>query len=287
MAKKHHFFNTYLTATISVSLVLLLIGMECVLALSADSLFRQVKENVNLSVVLTDETTSEDSLRFTNLMDAAPFCREYSYISKDDALKEHIDKLGENPSEFLGYNPLQASFEVKLNAPYIQPDSVARIDSLFCIFPFVDKVVYQKEMIGLLDNQVNRLSLILLVVALILLIISLALIVNTIRLHVYSKRFSINTMQLVGATPWVIKGPIVRKTVLLGMVAALIALLMIAGILYAAFYHLGFWLFPLTWQNIAFLTGTVVVAALIITFFSAVFAVNRYIRMKTSDLYYV
>ena len=227
MAKKHHFFNTYLTATVSVSLVLLLIGMECVLGLSADNLFRQVKENVNLSVVLTDETTSEDSLRFAQLMHAAPFCREFEYISKDDALKEHVEKLGEDPTAFLGYNPLQASFELKLTAPYIQIDSVAMIDSVLSVFPFVEKVEYQKEMIGTLDNQGNRLSLILLVVALILLIISLALIVNTIRLHVYSQRFSINTMQLVGATPLIIKGPIVRKTILLGMIAAVLALLML------------------------------------------------------------
>ena len=287
MAKRHHFFNTYLTATISVSLVLLLIGMECVMSLSADTLFRQIKENVNLSVVLKDETTTEDSLRLTNLMNAAPFCREYFYMSKDDALREHIEKLGENPVEFTGYNPLQASFEVKLNAPYIQPDSVAHIDSIFSVFPFVDSVQYQKEMIGELDSHGNQLSLVLLAVALILLVISLALIVNTIRLHVYSQRFSIRTMQLVGATPWIIKGPIVRKTVLLGVIAAIIALLMIAGVLYAAYYQLGFWLFPLTWQNLTFLAGVVLVAALIITFFSAVFAVNRYIRMKTSDLYYV
>jgi len=166
-------------------------------------------------------------------------------------------------------------------------DSVATIDSIFRVFPFVDKVVYQKDMIGLLDYQVNRLSLVLLAVALILLIVSLALIVNTVRLHVYSKRFSINTMQLVGATPWIIKGPIVWKTVLLGMIAALLALMMIAGIMYAAHEHLGIWLIPMTWQNLAFLAGVVVLAAFVITFFSAVFAENRYIRMKTSDLYYV
>ena len=129
--------------------------------------------------------------------------------------------------------------------------------------------------------------LILLAVAAILLIVSVALIVNVVRLHVYAKRFSINTMQLVGATPWIIKGPIVRRTIGLGMVAALLALLMIAGILYGAHEHLGIWLIPLTWQNLVFLGGAVVVAAFVITFFSAVFAVNRYIRMKTSDLYYV
>lgn len=287
MARKHRFFNTYLTATVSLSLVLLLIGMECVLGLSADNQFRQIKENVSMWIVLTDETNTEDSLRLTNLMNAAPFCREYTYISKEDALREHVEKLGEDPTEFLGYNPLLASFEMKLTAPYFHTDSVVAIDSIFSVFPFVHKVEYQKEMIGLLDNRGNRLSLILLAVALILLVVSVVVMVNTVRLHVYSKRFSINTMQLVGATPWIIKGPIVWKTVALGMIAALLALLMIAGILYGAHHQLGFWMIPLTWQNLTFTTAVVVIAAFLITFFSAVFAVNRYIRMKTSDLYYV
>ena len=287
MAKKHRFFNTYLTATVSLSLVLLLIGMECVLGLSADNLFREVKENVNMSVVLTDETTSEDSARFVTLLEAAPFCREHEYISKEAALAEHVEKLGEDPASFLGYNPLQASFEVKLTAPYIQQDSVAAIDSIFSVFPFVDKVIYPKEMIGLLDNKVDRLSLVLLAVALILLVVSVVVMVNTVRLHVYAKRFSINTMQLVGATPWIIKGPIVRKTVCLGMLSALLALLMVSGIVYGAHYQLGIWLIPLTWQNGLYIGGVVVLAAFVITFFSAVFAVNRYIRMKTGELYYV
>lgn len=284
---KHHFFNTYLTTTISVALVLLLIGMECVLALSANNLFREIKENVNLSVVLNDAMTEEDTLHLNRMLDVASFCREYTFVSKEKALEDHINNLGEDPTMFLGYNPLQASYEVKLHANYIHPDSVAEIDRILSAFSFVDNVVYQKEMLNQLDHKGGDLSLILLAVALILLLISIALIVNTVRLHVYSQRFSINTMQLVGATPWVIKGPIVRRAVRFGLIAALFALIMIAGIVYAAFYHLGFWMFPLTWQNLTFLGVVVIVAALFITFFSSVFAVNRYIRMKTGDLYYV
>lgn len=282
---KHHFFNTYLTTTMSVALVLLLIGMECVLALSARQLFTDIKENVNLSVVISDDTSEEDSLSITRLLDSAAFCREYSFVSKEKALEDHINNLGEDPAMFLGFNPLQASYEVKLHAEFIHPDSVAKIDSLISAFPFVENVIYQKEMLKQLDHKGGNLSMILLAVAFILLLISVALIINTVRLHVYSHRFTIKTMQLVGAKPWVIKAPIVRRTVAYGMVAAIIALAMIAGIVYTAFYQLGFWLFQITWQNILFLAIVVILSALVITFFSAIFAVNRYIRMKTGDLY--
>lgn len=283
---KHHFFHTYLTTTLSVALVLLLIGMECVLALSAKHLFTEIKENVNLSVVLNDEISEDDTLHLSKMLNVAAFCREYTFISKEQALEDHINNLGEDPTMFLGYNPLQASYEVKLHAEFIHPDSVAHIDSIISAFPFVENVVYQKEMLKQLDYKGGNLSIILLTVAFILLLISVALIINTVRLHVYSQRFTIKTMQLVGATPWVIKGPIVRRTICYGIFAAIIALTMIAGIVYLAFYHLGFWILPITWQNLLFLAAVVLISAFLITFFSSIFAVNRYIRMKTSDLYY-
>ena len=127
----------------------------------------------------------------------------------------------------------------------------------------------------------------LLIIAAVLLLISIVLIVNTIRLTVYSRRFLIHTMKLVGATPWIIKGPIVRRSMLMGFAAAILALLMIAGVVYLAFYRFGFWLFPIQWEYISLIAIVVITAGLLITFFSTVFAVNRYIRMKVDDLYFI
>lgn len=285
--RKHRFFNTYLTATISVALVLLLVGLECVVALSASQLLNQMKESTTLTMVLSDETSSADSLRVTRLLDAAPFCRSYKYISKEEALEEHIADLGENPVDFLGYNPIRAAFEVNLTADYVQQDSIAAAENLLRKYEFVEDITYPRVVVSFFSKNVGKISLAMLGVALILLIISVVLIVNTIRLTVYSRRFLINTMKLVGATPWMVKGPIVRKSMMMGLIAGVLALLLVAAVVYYVFNSFGFWLFPLTWQNIAFVSGVTILMGLLLTFFAAVFAVNRYIRLRTDDLYFV
>lgn len=288
MAKrKHRFFNTYLTATISVALVLLLVGLECVIGLSASGLLNQVKETTTITVVLSDTTTSADSLRVTRLLGAAPFCRSYEYVSKEQALQDHIDQLGEDPTLFLDYNPIHPAFEVKVAADYVHEDSLQSVVALLDKYDFVEKVDYPHVVVGFFTSNIAKVIWAMLGVALVLLFISIILIVNTIRLTVYSRRFIIHTMKLVGATPWMIKGPIVRRSMRMGLFAAVLALALIVGVVYYIFQTYGFWLFALTGINIAIVASSVVVTGLLITFFSSVFAVNKYIRMKTDDLYYI
>ena len=285
--RKHRFFNTYLTATVSVALVLFLVGLECVLGLSARHLLTQVKESTTLTVVLSDSTSSADSLRLSSILNAAPFCKSQSYISKEEALQQHIRELGEDPTLFLGYNPIRSAIEVKVAADYVDADSLAQAVQLLSNYPFVEQVTYPRVVVGFFSQNVGKISIVLLIVAAVLLLISIVLIVNTIRLTVYSRRFLIHTMKLVGATPWIIKGPIVRRSMLMGFGAAILALLMIAGVVYLAFYRFGFWLFPIQWEYICLIAAVVIAAGLLITFFSTVFAVNRYIRMKVDDLYFI
>lgn len=285
--RKHRFFNTYLTATISVSLVLLLIGLECAIGLSATWQMNRMKESTVLTVVLSDATTSSDSLRLTRLLDRAPFCREVKYISKEVALADHITDLGEDPTEFLGYNPIRAAFEVNLMADYVEQDSLAAVETMLKRFEFVEDITYPRVIVTFFSKNVGRISLAMLGVAAILLLISIVLIINTIRLTVYSRRFLINTMKLVGATPWMIKGPIVARSMWMGLAAAVLAVLMLSGVIYLVFYTFGVLLFPLTWQNILFVSGTTLIAGLLLTFFASMFAVNKYIRLRTDDLYFV
>ena len=285
--RKHRFFNTYLTATVSVALVLFLVGLECVLGLSAQHLLTEVKESTTLTVVLSDSTSSADSLRLSSILNAAPFCKSQSYISKEEALQQHISELGEDPTLFLGYNPIRAAIEVKVAADYVDADSLAQAVQLLSNYPFVEQVTYPRVVVGFFSQNVGTISMVLLIVATVLLLISIVLIVNTIRLTVYSRRFLIHTMKLVGATPWIIKGPIVRRSMLMGFTAAILALLLIAGVVYLAFYRFGFWLFPIRWEYISLIAVVVIIAGLLITFFSTVFAVNRYIRMKVDDLYFI
>ncbi len=287
MKQRHHFFNMYLTTTISVALVLLLVGLEMVFILSTRTLIEQMKENVTLTIILEDDADSTQITRLNNFLHLAPFISEYTYISKEEALQDHITHLGEDPSKFLGFNPLLPSYEIHLEAEYTQADSISVITNKLSVYPFIREIIYPEDVVSLLDGQINTFSVILLVVALILLIVAIALIVNTVRLHVYSKRFLINTMKLVGATPFVIKAPIIRKNIWMGLIAGLLALILLAGTLFYCKYQLGIMPLALTPFNISIVGGVVILTGILITGFAALIATNKYIRMQTDDLYYV
>lgn len=275
----------YFTTTISVALVLFLVGMECLVLLSAHELVRHVKENVVLSVVMKDDITNDEVERTKRLLTAAPYCLDYRFISREEALQEHIANLGEDPSVFLGYNPLTDAFEMRLQAAYAHSDSITQIENRLRNLPYVDKVVYQKDVVKVLDNNLSEIALVLLVVALALLIIALVLISNTIQLQVYSKRFLINTMRLVGATPWVIKWPFIRRNIFMGIEAGGLAILLLAATYYYCQTRLGVVLFPLIWNNVVFVVATVLMIGVMITFLASLVATNRYIRMKISKMY--
>ena len=285
MSRPHHLWNMYITAAVSVALVLCLVGLECVLLLSAGSLMKHVKENVTITALLTNDADTIARQRFENMLAAADYCSSFRYISAEDALEEHIQTLGEDPSAFLGYNPLTASYEIHPAVLYATPDSISIVESKLLELPYIDKVLYQKNLVKMLNSNVSQAAIALLIIAAVLLLIACVLIVNTIRLQIYSKRFLINTMTLVGATPWTIKAPFVGRYILLGTVAALLSIGALTGLVYYVQIHLGIVLFPLTWQNITFVAGTVFLAGLLITFFSSMIATGRYIRMNINTMY--
>ena len=283
--RRRSLFNMNFTTTISVSLVLFLIGLECVVLMSARELVRHVRESVELTIVLNEEVTSDEIQRMQTLMEAAPYCLDVQFISREQALQEHIDNLGEDPQKFLGYNPLTDAFEIHLYEQYTLSDSILTIEQQLRSLPYVDNILYQQDVVKTLDHNLNEISVVLLLVALALLIIALVLISNTIQLQVYSKRFIINTMRLVGATPWVIKWPFIRRNLLMGLEASLIACAMLAFAYYYCMERLGVMLFPMTKMHIGFLVAVVLLCGLIITFLASLAATNRYIRMKTNKLY--
>ncbi|MBO7502441.1 MAG: permease-like cell division protein FtsX [Paludibacteraceae bacterium] len=283
--KWHRFFNMYLTTTISVAMVLFLVGLECVMLISAHSMIGRIRENVALTVILTPESDTAEVTRMKTVLDAVPYMASYQYISKQDALDEHIRQLGEDPVKFLGFNPLMDSYDVHLKPAYTNSDSIAVIVDNLTALPYVEKVLYQEDVVRVLDTNVSRVSLILLICAGVLLIVAWVLIVNTIRLHVYSKRFLINTMRLVGATQWIIRAPFIRRSVRMGVEAAILSLVLIGGILYYVFYQLGVVLFEINYENLLFLVGTVLLSGILLTLFASLFATGRYVRMKVDAMY--
>ncbi|MBQ3717323.1 MAG: permease-like cell division protein FtsX [Paludibacteraceae bacterium] len=283
--RKHHFRNSYLTAAVSVSLVLCLIGLECVLLLSAGALVTRMRENMTITAVLTEEADSTQCARLEKILSSGESCSGYKYVSKEQALEEHIASLGEDPSAFLGYNPLSASYEIHPTDVYSHPDSLAVLAEQLQALPYVSEVIYPRDLADLMSSNVHELSLILLIVALVLLLVSMVLIVNTIRLQIYSKRFLLNTMTLVGATSWVTRRPFVLRNMFMGFMSGLVALAVLSGVVYYVETRLGVLLFPLTWTNIAFVSAVVLLSGLLITLFASLIATGRYIRMDNNSLY--
>ena len=283
--RKHRFRNSYFISAVSVTLVLCLIGLESVLLLSAGALLTRMRENMTLTVVLDQEADSTQCARLERMLEASEGTSSYTYASKEEALNEHIASLGEDPTTFLGYNPLSASYEVHPSEAYSNPDSLAVIASGLEALPYVTEVLYPRDLADMLNSNVHDFSLILAGVALLLLLVSMVLIVNTVRLQIYSKRFLINTMTLVGATAWVTRRPFVLRNVLIGFLAGIAALVVLSGLVYYVQYRMGMMLFPMSWPNIALVCGVVLCSGLLITLFASLIATGKYIRMDNNSLY--
>lgn len=284
--KKHYFFNMYFTTTLSLSLVLFFVGMLTLTLYTATNITSQVKESISLSVLLADKVESSEVERITHLLSLSPIAKSVQHISKEEALQEHIQSLGDNPTEFLGYNPLLASLEVKLNSTHVHNDSIAKLELLLKPFDSVERIIYPKQTIDLVNQNVTKLTFGMLIVTTLLLLISLMLIHNTIRLGVYSKRFLINTMKLVGAESKTIRAPFVQRHILLGVLAALLASLFLVGTLYYLQYNVGVILVTST-KEMVMLPAFIVAVGIVITGISSYISVSKYTRMKTDNLYYI
>lgn len=284
---KNKFKNIHLTSTFSMSLVLFLVGLVSTMLFVAHDLGIQVKENINLSVILEDNISDTYRARVQKYIENAPFSKSVMYVSKEAALNEHIAAMGEDPQEFLGYNPLRASLEVKLKAVYANTDSVDVIESKLKAFDDINRVTYQRDMVNMVNENINKLSFLLLGLAIVLLIVSTALINNTVRLSIYANRFLINTMKLVGATSWFVRKPYIIKGVFNGIAASFVALIMLSIMLFYILRSFGMTLYvinPLT----AFAVSTIVVVlGIVLTALSSYAAVGRYLKMNRNDMYFV
>lgn len=286
-SKPRKFRSLHATSTLSMSLVLFLIGLVSLLLFVAHDMSVYVRENITLSIILDDAVTPTYKDRIQKYLESSNYTKSVEYISKEAALKDHIASLGEDPQAFLGYNPLKASLEVKLKAAYANNDSVAKIETKIQNFDYINRIAYQKDMVSLVNDNVRKVTYVLLGLALVLLIVSVALINNTVRLTIYSNRFLINTMRLVGATKGFIRKPYVLKGVVNGLIAALIALILMGGMVYYVMYEFGMTSLSLNPVSVALVAAIVILSGIVLTAVSSYFAVGRYLRMKTNDMYYI
>jgi len=277
--------SSYITTVISISLVLFMLGLVGIMALSSKRLSDYVKENISFSVFLKDGVKDADILRLQKNLDAAPYVKSTLFVTKEMAADQLKKDLGEDFVDALDYNPLPSAIEVKYNAVYANPDSIALIERELKEFSQVDEVYYQKNLVSLINDNVNRISMVVLVFCALLLIVAIALINNTMRLSVYSKRFTIKTMQLVGATRGFIRWPFIRASVYQGVFAAIISIVLLAAVISVAERELDAIISLNDFTFVGTLFGIQIIIGLIITSFSAFFAVNRYLRSKSADLY--
>jgi cell division transport system permease protein len=278
--------GSYLTLIVSVSLVLFLLGVLGLVILNARGLSDYFRESLSFSVMLDEEAKEADIRMLQKDMDAKPYVKSTEYISKDQAAAKLKEDLGEDFVNFLGYNPLSPTIDVYLYAGYTSPDSVARIEKYILEYPFVKEVYYQESLLYLINENVRKISIFLLVISSFLFVIALTIINNTIRLSVYSKRFLIRTMQLVGATRSFVRRPFLLRSALHGLISALIAMILLLGLLYLVEKE---FLLLISFQsvNMLLLLGAVlIIIGIMINVISTFFSVNRFLTISEDKLYY-
>lgn len=278
--------SSYLTLVISISLVLFLLGVLGMVLINARGLSDYFRESLSFSIMLNEEVKEADIRMLQKDMDAKQYVKSTEYISKDAAAAKLKEDLGEDFVNFLGYNPLSPSIDVYLYAGYTSPDSVAKIENYILEYPFVKEVYYQESLLYLINENVRKISLFLLIISSFLFLIALTIINNTIRLSVYSKRFLIRTMQLVGATKAFIRRPFLLKSVLHGLIAALVAMTLLLGLLYLVEKEF-FLLFAFQSTNMLLLLGAaIIILGVLINVVSTFFSVNRYLSISEDKLHY-
>ena len=273
------------TLCISTALVLILLGMVVFSVLSAQNLSAYVKENLTVTLMLSEDMSNQEARQLDAELKRLPYINKVDYISKEQVLKEQTAAMGTDPSEFISANPFVGSMEVQLKADYANSDSLKWISKELRGNKKVTDVTYPQDLMDSVNNNLQRINLVLLVLAGLLTFVSFSLINNTVRLSMYARRFTIHTMKLVGASWGFIRGPFVRNAVGLGLLAAVIADGVLAGGVYALYAYEPDVMVVITWQALALTGSSVLLFGVLITLVCAWLSVNKFLRMKAGDLY--
>ena len=289
MAKKtDSFFNMqFITSSISTMLVLLLLGMVVFFVLSANNLSTYVRENISFTVLVSDDMKEPEVLKFQKKLNEKVYVKESVYISKEKALQEQTEAMGTDPAEFLGYNPFTASIEIKLNAAYANSDSIAWIEKEITSNKKVMEVSYPQDLLDSVNRNIRKVSMFLLGLAALLTLISFALINNTIRLAIYSKRFLIHTMKLVGASWGFIRRPFLLRNIWIGAISGVMADAVLMGMAYMLVKYEPQLIEIMTPASLLVVMVSVFIFGLAITSLCAYISINKYLRMKASAPYYI
>jgi cell division transport system permease protein len=284
--QKRKLISSYFSVVLSIGLVLFLLGVLGLLVLNTKKLADHFKEQITISIFLKDNAKQVEIDQLQKSLILAEYTKTASYVSKEEAAEQHSEEIGENFIDFLGYNPLKNSIDLQLKADYVSTDQIVSIAEDIAAKGYVEEVSYDKPLIALLTDNVKKISFWVLIACAIFTFIAVLLINSSIRLSIYSKRFIIKTMQMVGATKTFIRRPFIWTNIKLGMLGALLAMVVMGGLLY--YINLNFPELNLMEDPIllAVLFVGVFILGVLISLISTFFATQRFLNLRTDDLYY-
>ncbi len=273
------------TLCISTAMVLVLLGLVVLSVQTSRNLSQWVKENLTVTVMLSDDVSVNGAKLLCRDLYHRPYSRNIDYISKEQALKEQSEAMGSDPSEFLGVNPFPATLELQLKSDYANRDSLKWIAKELQKNPKVTDVAYQVDLMDSVNRNLTKVNLLLLALAVLLTFVSFSLINNTVRLSVYSRRFLIHTMKLVGASWTFIRKPFMKQALLIGVIAAIVAIAVLGGLAYGLYYYEPNILTVITWRELTITGVAVLLFGIIITATCSYISVNKFLRMSAGELY--
>ncbi len=283
---KKRIFRSYLTSTISISMILFLIGILGLVLLNAERLAKYVRENIGFTLVLNEEVKETEIDGLMKALSATDFVKSVEYIDKETAAERLKIELGEDFMGFLGYNPLLSSVDVKLLADYANPEKLVVLEKKFMEYPQVKEVLFQRDMVNIINENVKKIGIVLVFFSGLLLFIFSALINNTIRISIYSQRFIINTMLLVGATNRFIRNPFVKRSVIYGIAGALAANILLFILMYIYAQELKGIVDVEDYKIFGMVFVADLLLGVLISWSSTYFAVNKFLRLKFDELFY-
>jgi cell division transport system permease protein len=282
---KRRLISSYFSVVLSIFLVLFLLGTLGLFVINSKKISDDFKENIPMTVFFNNEATDSVLSSFDLELKNANFIKDYAFVHKDSAAKNNVDIVGKDFMEFLGFNPLQNSFDIHLKGDYVNAGSIKKIERSFRKNEMVTEIIYDKELVDLVNNNVKEISFWILVVSGVLTVVAMLLINSSLRLSVYSHRFTIKTMQMVGATKSFIRKPFIWTSIKLGLIGAALAIIGLMGVVVyvdGLFPSLGI---AKDYTAIAIVIFGVLIIGTIITSISTYFATQRFLNLKTDDLY--
>ncbi|GIV33088.1 MAG: cell division protein FtsX [Chitinophagales bacterium] len=276
---------SYLYSIISMSLVLFMLGILGMVLLFSQKVSAYLRESIEISLILKDDLSDADIFQFQKKLEKKPYIKSTRYISKEEAARILQEDFGED-LKILGYNPLYASINFHLRAEYANTDSLQAIEAELLTMPQVQEVYYFKAIVDLINQNIRKITLVLTAISFILIGIAITLIDNTIRLAMYSNRFLIKSMQLVGATRWFIIRPFMWRGILNGLISGLLAVIALTGLLYYAQTHLPTLIVSSDdLFNFGIVFTSIILIGIFISWLSTYLSVSKYLRLKLDDLY--